>query len=327
MHSKKIIGSLEVIIANFCFAFVGTSLNIYKLDSFLNTTLTFSIFTLVSMVVILYRHLDKYYDKHNIENPLSKTFDFKIWIISLLNFLRLLFLYISFADGMPGISCSLYLLFPAFVVLINKFYFHKNVDNKILIGVLISFVGVIVLNHNAIKKVINMGYNIKELKFILPILSALFWAIIILFYKNNNEKLDKYDDLYLQFTPITIIAIIIFLLSLYNKSFNNILNKFELGISNISIKNVIIMSMFFLTILFTGYILFDSANEKLNSIETSVLSVCLPIFGFILGYFMLGNKITIYHIIGAILIVCGSFYVSLNVSMDSNSEKLHKKMI
>ena len=65
-----------------------------------------------------------------------------------------------------------------------------------------------------------------------------------------------------------------------------------------------------------GYFLWYWALEKKTASEISIYLYAIPILSTIISYFMFNDKITIYFIIGGILVIIGLFIVN----------KKHKKI-
>ena len=323
IHSDKIINYAKAILAMFLISIVATCLHKFPIDNILNVSLTFIIFFMISILIIYFRLYQNKIDYHHILKILENTFDSKFIFISFLNFLRISFLFIALAQGFPGAVLSLYLTLPVWVALLLKFKYNVPLDKKIYYGIICTLFGVIILCIPSIREIIRQKnvYNIIPL--ILPILAAIIMSIIMVFFKHKDAELSAYDDIYLQFSPI-IGVFTLFLILLFSQFeiINTHAKKINFGIQNINLKNIFVMIGIFMTIYYTGYILFNQANNELDPVEFACLQACLPIFGFILGHFVLKNPISKYKIIGAFFIVIGTVYVSINLSKKHHDRHL-----
>lgn len=78
-----------------------------------------------------------------------------------------------------------------------------------------------------------------------------------------------------------------------------------------------------LTIVWIVFYLYALEIEDISTIVPWFLVV--PIFGYILGYIILGENLTLFQIIGSIIILIGSFLISIDFS--SEKKRFKKKMV
>lgn len=99
---------------------------------------------------------------------------------------------------------------------------------------------------------------------------------------------------------------------------------FTRGVFSISLLDKILLFITGgLTIVWIIFYLYSLEIEEISAIVPWFLVA--PIFGFALGYFILGETLTLYQIIGSIIILIGSILVSIDFG--GEKKRLRKKMV
>jgi drug/metabolite transporter (DMT)-like permease len=210
-----------------------------------------------------------------------------------------IFQYLGIERTTPSTSAVLINTNVLFILLFSAIFLRENITKIRIIGIIMSFTGVIFVllaqmhNENIIfDKIFLIGS-------ILIILSAICWAI----YSIIGKKLmEKYNSL-LVITYAFIIGTLCFLPFIGNSIIIEIRNVNFSGWLYI-IYLSIICSVF-------GYIGWYYAIDKIEASKSAVYLNFIPLFAIILSFFY-GEKITIFFILGAILIIYGVYLTQKN---------------
>ena len=186
-----------------------------------------------------------------------------------------------------------------FIVIFSVLFLKEKITKKRIIGIILSFIGVIFV---LIAQMVNENIvfdNIFLLGSFLIILSAICWAIYSIIGKNIIKK----------YNPLMVItyAFIIGLIVLLPFVSKDILTE----IGDVNLENWI--NILYLSIVCSvfGYIGWYYALEKIEASKSAVYLNLIPFFAIILSFFY-GEKITFFFIIGAILIIYGVYLTQKN---------------
>jgi drug/metabolite transporter (DMT)-like permease len=230
------------------------------------------------------------------KNQLIKLNELHYFIILGLTGVALLYIfqYLGIERTTPATSAVLINTNVIFIILFSFIFLKENITKKRIIGILLSFVGVIFV---LLAQMINENIvfdNIFLIGSIFVILSAICWAI---FSITGIKIMEKYNPL-LVLTYAFIIGTIILLPFVSTSIINDIINvNFENWINILYLS--IVCSVF-------GYIGWYHALEKIEASKSAVYLNLIPFFAIILSFFY-GEKITIFFILGTILIIYGVY--------------------
>ena len=214
-----------------------------------------------------------------------------IYLCSLINTLRLLFYFPAFMFTSIGKAVITLYTWPFLVVFITKFIYKQPLSKKNLLALIFSFIGVcsIVLEEETffLKSTDLIGIG---LMFLCSFSNALF----VILFKKNSKNLSKIEAVYYQ----NIVGSFLF----------SILGLFFLK-SFTAFYHISLASLYSFSIGIIGFSLFFYGLKKLPVHIASTISFFEIISATILGYFFLGEVITIPIFIGMILIISSGFLI------------------
>ena len=230
------------------------------------------------------------------KNQLIKLRDLHYFIILGLTGVTFLYIfqYLGIERTTPSTSAVLINTNVIFIFILSVVFLKETITKKRIIGIILSFIGVIfVLYAQMINENIVFD-NIFLTGCIFIIISAFCWAI----YSIIGKKIMKKYNSLLVITYIFIMGTLFFL------PFIGTGIIAEIGNVNLNgwlyiIYLSIICSVF-------GYIGWYFVLEKTEASKSAVYLNFIPLFAIMLSFFY-GEKITIFFILGAILIIYGVY--------------------
>jgi len=182
---------------------------------------------------------------------------------------------------------------PAFIIIIAWFWLNEKVNFKQLIGVLITFLSVLVVvssgDFNTLK---NFEFNKGD---IIMIFACTLYAV----YAVGLRKKPKIGALAL----LTFFAYVAFLGSLPGLLYETYTNNLVLP----GMKGVIILAVIIIFPSFLAQIFFMKGVEKIGPARSGLYTNLVPIFSSLLAVFFLGEDFKIYHLISLTLIFIGIY--------------------
>ena len=235
------------------------------------------------------------------KNQLIKLRDLHYFIILGLTGVTFLYIfqYLGIERTTPSTSAVLINTNVIFILFLSVIFLRETITKKRIIGIILSFIGVIFV---LLAQMINDNIvfdNIFLTGCIFIIISALCWAI----YSIIGKKIMK------KYNPLLVITYIFIMGTLFFLPFISTDIIAEIGNVNLNgwlyiIYLSIICSVF-------GYIGWYFILEKTEASKSAVYLNLIPLFGIILSFFY-GEKITIFFILGAILIIYGVYLTQKN---------------
>ena len=187
---------------------------------------------------------------------------------------------------------------PIFIILISSIIFRIAITKIQILGVLLSTLGVLYL---ILKGNIN---HILELNFtpgdLWILLAALDWAIYSVLLKFKPKDLSSFSFLTITSFIGVMILYIAFILQGYSLEFSFLSNK--------EVLYSLIYIVIFPSIL--SFYFWNMATIEIGANKAGQSAHLMPIFGAILAYFFLEERLEIYHLIGILLIGIG-IYLSI----------------
>ena len=183
---------------------------------------------------------------------------------------------------------------PIFIILISSFFFHEKINFTKIIGLISCLIGVfaIIIKGN-FDLLINLNFTIGDLWMLA---AAIGWALysIYLFHWKSELKI---------FQRFTLIA------------FFGALSLFPFYIGEeLFFERTAFSNEFFMWIIFAAispgiiaFTLYTVAQKKLGASLTGFTLYVFTIYGAIYGYFLFGEKLENYHLIGTVLVFIGVY--------------------
>ena len=293
---------VTVLLANLALACYGPMVVKYGTGAINNAANMFFSYALMSAIILLVRSLKSPTEARRIWGTVIHPD--MLWS-ALINFFKLLFMFISLNAGMPGITYACYMMFPI-IVLIQQAAHMKGIPNVSInqgtvAGAIVAFLGVLtlVIGPLFIQYAKTREFDTKAaLEAPLPALfAAILMAFLIYFLKKVDTARGTVETKKGRVvTPVEqVLGIFLFPMAamgvcalLYNKTtaINVIFDKLHLGGIGSEVtgkefwdRNVRMM-LFNIVIGFTAYFLLFYGLKYLSALKVSVLSNFLPIFGF-----------------------------------------------
>ena len=183
---------------------------------------------------------------------------------------------------------------PIFIILISSFFFHEKINFTKIIGLISCLIGVIAIiikgNFNLL---INLNFTIGDLWMLA---AAIGWALYSIYLFHWKSKLKIFQ----RFTLIAFFGA----LSLF---------PFYIG-EELFFERTAFSNEFFMWIIFAAispgiiaFTLYTVAQKKLGASLTGFTLYVFTIYGAIYGYFLFGEKLENYHLIGTVLVFIGVY--------------------
>ena len=183
---------------------------------------------------------------------------------------------------------------PIFIILISGFFFHEKINFTKIIGLISCLIGVfaIIIKGN-FDLLINLNFTIGDLWMLA---AAIGWALYSIYLFHWKSKLKIFQ----RFTLIAFFGA----LSLF---------PFYIG-EELFFERTTFSNEFFMWIIFAAispgiiaFTLYTVAQKKLGASLTGFTLYVFTIYGAIYGYFLFGEKLENYHLIGTVLVFIGVY--------------------
>jgi drug/metabolite transporter (DMT)-like permease len=213
-------------------------------------------------------------------------------ILCVIYTVSIIFLMLGLESESSGISAIVTFTQPLFVFGLSAFFLKNEITRTKVVGVLVGFAGIGIIY---LEKVGSSGGTVLSILFLL--LSALTWAITIVYYKIISDAVHPY---WISFSQVAIGSIVVLPFALMTG-----------GIKFIS-ELPYIVSIVYLTVLSTVLAFFMwfylLKNEDATTVSSS--SLMIPVIALITGMFILGETMNLYQVIGVVMVLIGIFFVN-----------------
>lgn len=186
---------------------------------------------------------------------------------------------------------------PLLLVFIAPVLIDEKITKKAMIGTVLGFIGVIavVTNGNNIIGLIQSEFFRGNL---LIVLSGLCLAI----YSTLSKKyIEKYGGLAVTFFAIAAGSILLLALSIASGEIS--------GLSHISLSSLLLVLWIALPTTALTYVVWFKSIDKIGLVKTSSFFFLIPISGILTSNIFLKEPITIFTVIGTLLILAGVYIV------------------
>ena len=183
---------------------------------------------------------------------------------------------------------------PIFIILISSFFFHEKINFTKITGLISCLIGVFaIIIKGDLDLFINLNFTIGDLWMLA---AAIGWALYSIYLFHWKSKLKIFQ----RFTLIAFFGA----LSLF---------PFYIG-EEFFFERTIFSNEFFMWIIFAAispgiiaFTLYTVAQKKLGASLTGFTLYVFTIYGAIYGYFLFGEKLENYHLIGTVLVFIGVY--------------------
>jgi drug/metabolite transporter (DMT)-like permease len=183
---------------------------------------------------------------------------------------------------------------PIFIILISSFFFHEKINFTKITGLISCLIGVFaIIIKGDLDLLINLNFTIGDLWMLA---AAIGWALYSIYLFHWKSKLKIFQ----RFTLIAFFGA----LSLF---------PFYIG-EEFFFERTTFSNEFFMWIIFAAispgiiaFTLYTVAQKKLGASLTGFTLYVFTIYGAIYGYFLFGEKLENYHLIGTVLVFIGVY--------------------
>ena len=217
-----------------------------------------------------------------------------IKFIFLLAFFEPVLYFIGESQGMllvtPTTASVIVSIIPLLVPFIAFLFLKERVSIKNIIGILVSFFGVLLVIMNRNFELAASGKGIMLMS--LSVIAAIFYAVVL------RKLASTYNPFTLITLQNTIGAIMFFPLMLYYDS-----NTLHTGMISINAAIPVLKLAIFASSI--AFILYTYAIQLLGAVKTNIFTNLIPVITAFLSYFLLGEQLLIHNIIGIVLVIGG----------------------
>lgn len=248
------------------------------------TALQMVMASIVSIILLKHSKTYRKFDKKDLRSVIS---------IGFLGFFMFQTLFVFGVDmTTSGNSAIIIATLPANVVLINKIFKLENITKSMVIGVILSILGVITITLGSNKEMTLSGSNI--IGCLLIFLGEIAYAYYTVFSK---FLLDKYSNYQVTSFIIIISSIFFLIIAFKDIMLTNWTKVPTQGWLSVSYSGILAMCI-------TNF-LWVWALGKIGSTKTSLYNNLTPIFGVVLGCIFLGETFGIVQLLGAVIVFLG----------------------
>ena len=232
---------------------------------------------------------------------ITNTINPKFLAISAINLLHIYSSYKGFEYLNAGVSLTTFYSYPIIQVLLARIFLGTTISKEIIYNLFGCLVGIGILNKDSYN---DTNKNVKK-GFLFIGLAALTEAIINIFYKKNALN-NPFMSLYTLYAPAFFLLLLMyFLFSNRIELHDNLLNKIEFNYS--TLKTIILYNILIGGL---GYTLRLFSLSQISMNWFSALSFTGSVSAFIMGWFFLGEKIKIHHLLGSVVIFYNLYYIN-----------------
>lgn len=233
-------------------------------------------------------------------NVITNTVNPKFLAISAVNLLHIYSSYKGFEYLNAGVSLTTFYSYPIIQVLLARIFLGTTLSKENIYHLFGCLVGIGILNKDSYS---DTNKNIKK-GFIFIAIAALTEAIIGVFYKKESFS-NPFMSLYTLYAPAFLLLLMYFLFSNRIELHDNLLNKIEFNYS--TLKKIILYNILIGGL---GYTLRLFSLSQISINWFSALSFTGSVSAFIMGWFFLGEKIKIHHLLGSAVIFYNLYYIN-----------------
>jgi len=279
-----------VVVWAFAFPFIKIGLNDL---SFTNLTIMRFVVVCIVLIAILLLQPKRF----------SKLHKKDIIPIFILGFLGVIVYHLGLNYGeqyvSPGAASLIIATIPVLVVISAFIFLKEKMTSKKLLGVIIALCGVVIIS------ILGTPDASIEINYIHGALAVVLAAIMGAFYTIVGKKLlERYTAL-----SLTVYAMLLGSLALIPLLFLNpsIIDQVAM-MSAYSWFAIVFLGVFSTVI---GYVLWYVGLEIKSTSEVSVYLYAIPVLSTIISCFLFDDKITLFFVLGGILVIVGLLLVNI----------------
>ncbi len=207
-----------------------------------------------------------------------------------------IFLFESYNCTSVSIATLCYYMQPTIIILLSPILFKEKLTPKKLICALLAIVGMFLVSG-----IFTSAENVNLKGILFGLLAAVFYSAVIILNKKHSFSC-PYKGTAIQLFSATAVMIPYVLLTE--------------NLSSISLSPLAVGMTLFVGIFHTGfaYLLYFSSLKSIPGQSIAILSYIDPVFALILSFAVLKEPITVYGIVGAILIIGSAIFGELKTN-------------
>ncbi len=190
-----------------------------------------------------------------------------------------------------GLASVLFAVYPFSVAVVAHFTLHDEKLKKTkIIGMLVGFIGIIVIFSDSFA----IRFNLMEFFGMAAVVgSGIIQSFVVVLIKKEGKHLNPFS---MNLVPMAIAAIGFLAAGLLLEDVGR--NRFDL----IGLSSVFYLGIFGSIVTFTTYYWL---LKKVSVLLMSLIAFITPIIALILGWMVYDEKLTVFHLIGSILVLTG----------------------
>mgnify|MGYP001302882593 FL=1 len=190
-----------------------------------------------------------------------------------------------------GLASVLFAVYPFSVAVVAHFTLHDEKLKKTkIIGMLVGFIGIIVIFSDSFA----IRFNLMEFFGMAAVVgSGIIQSFVVVLIKKEGKHLNPFS---MNLVPMAIAAIGFLAAGLLIEDVGR--NRFDL----IGLSSVFYLGIFGSIVTFTTYYWL---LKKVSVLLMSLIAFITPIIALILGWMVYDEKLTVFHLIGSILVLTG----------------------
>ncbi len=190
-----------------------------------------------------------------------------------------------------GLASVLFAVYPFSVAVVAHFTLHDEKLKKTkIIGMLVGFIGIIVIFSDSFA----IRFNLMEFFGMAAVVgSGIIQSFVVVLIKKEGKHLNPFS---MNLVPMAIAAIGFLAAGLLLEDVGR--NRFDL----IGLSSVFYLGIFGSIVTFTTYYWL---LKKVSVLLMSLIAFITPIIALILGWLVYDEKLTVFHLIGSILVLTG----------------------
>ena len=211
------------------------------------------------------------------------------------------FLYYGLQDTTATNALLINSSIPILIIVLNSILFKEKLSTIQFFGILLSTFGVIFLVvHGEFSRLLDLEFNKGDLWIIV---SSFDWAFYSILLRFRPKEIGGFEFI----TAITMIGFVLLAAGyiIFGYGFDHRVLEFETNVYWGTLYMVIFPSLL-------SFLFWNAGVEKIGANKTGQFTHLMPIFGAILAYLILDERLYSYHYYGIIFIGLG-LYLSLVV--------------
>ncbi len=229
-------------------------------------------------------------------NPLFSGNSRKMLLASTINVARIYLYLVAFIYTSIGNAVVLFYSWPIFVFIFETAYFKRPLKTKQVAFLLLAFLGLLITYSN---RSFSFG-NDDLIGMVAAVLSAITYAVTVLMFKTESHYYSKEQTIVYQ-NLVGALFFIPFLFFIPDATFDQL----GVGIFYGFLIGIVVFKLFFYGL------------KHLEASTASTLMYLEVVSAMVLGYLVLDEKLTLNTVIGGILIIVSSYFITrMNAKKD-----------